>query len=257
MIKKKHKYRKQNIINIFRFNLNCQQIININMVTGFTIKAYRKRINYFYSYVHKNIIFLNYDIILITIKKIMLFLLNLFIKRKNFFFYTSYPLMKSYASDKNYFIFNEKWKNGLLTNHHKMRLHLNKMLNDELERLVNKNYEYFCKKYNVEKITTEIRLRIKKENQIFLRYPSSFFFCKEDKKDLNTEHIITEIHNKKIPTIFCLDTKTDLPNIIKNILYVLPTNTTSASSIITHVRILNNIIISSKILKKKKIYNFF
>jgi len=251
------KIYKKNIINLFKFNLNCQQLVNINIATGFTTSEYKKRINFFYSYVYKNIIFINYELTLINIKKIMLFLLNIFVKNKKIFFFNSNILMKSYIYNQNYFIFNEKWENGLITNQQKMNIKFNKMLTEEIEDLIKKNYTYYCKKYKVKKITKEIKSKIKIENKMFNRLPGSFFFCKEDKKDLNVENIITEIHNNKIPSIFCIDTKTELPNTIKNILYILPTNTTSASCAMTYLDIINNIIISSIILKKKKMFNFF
>lgn len=188
---------KKNIFSLVTLkglNLNCVNLLSTNTILGHELKNYKKKVSFFYYGIYKNTIILNYQIIFFSLKKIILFLINLFNKQHRICFFSSILLPKVLDNTKSKLfsnniltIHNDNWINGLISN---------------------------------SKVFKKIYYKLSKG-----RFPSCFFISIKKLEEIS--YCIRELKHIKVPAILLCDS--DFKYDLKSILYILPSNDNSVS----------------------------
>lgn len=94
------KYR--NTLFFKKVSLNGSQLMYSNIVLGHTLKDYNKNLSKYFIAVYNEQILINFFFLFSNLKKNLIFLLNLYLKKHNIFFFSSNFLTNKLYTKKIY-----------------------------------------------------------------------------------------------------------------------------------------------------------
>jgi|JI9StandDraft_2_1071091.scaffolds.fasta_scaffold102266_1 ribosomal protein S2 len=206
----------KNKIKLFeKINLNCSQIIQSNIILGHSIKDYNKNISKYFIISYNNKILFNFFWIFSNLQKNLVFLINIYLKNYNIFYFSSNLLTNEFDIKTIYIFKKINWIKGIISNQ--------KYVYNLIRRR---------KKYEVPK------------------FPGYFFVINKEKKDF--KNLITEFKKVMLPLTIIVDSNIHFKN-LDDILYVIPGNDNSVAFSNWFFKLILNTKMYCKNLKNLKI----
>lgn len=107
----------KNKIKLFeKINLNCSQIIQSNIILGHSIKDYNKNISKYFIISYNNKILFNFFWIFSNLQKNLVFLINIYLKNYNIFYFSSNLLTNEFDIKTIYIFKKINWIKGIISN---------------------------------------------------------------------------------------------------------------------------------------------
>lgn len=191
-----------------------------NIVLGHTLKDYNKNLSKYFIAVYNEQILINFFFLFSNLKKNLIFLLNLYLKKHNIFFFSSNFLTNKLYTKKIYTFEKINWIKGLIS-----------------------NQIYVYKKI------------VKKKRRLCYKFPGYFFVINKEKKDF--KNLLNEFKKFMLPLTLILDSNIK-GKFFDDILYIIPGNDNSAAfsnymyTLCIHIKEHSKNLQNSKIIKSIK-----